>query len=456
MAELEASLAQLRQQLFGKKSEKRPKAVKLPPPVVDKPTPAETKERRTENRQARDAATQVDVVPVPVPDEARTCVACNNSELRRVGDKPSVVINYIAGHFRKRIYQRETLACSCGAMVTAAPPDRVGDKTHYGAGFCAHVSVSKIRDHMPLYRMAKAFQSQGIPVARSTLNALLHRTADELTPLYNAAAALVPASYRVHADETSFREQGKSARTYLWAFVTDDVVLYRYAPSRSGETPNQVLGDSTGLVTVDQHSGYNAIALRGRRVRGGCLAHARRRLFEAREIPETREALELIQKLYLVERKAKDAEILHSPEHLDLRRRESRPLFAKLLCWARKHRRGTEPRSLLGRATGYLIRYFRDLGRFLRHAELRLDNNVAEAALRPVALGRKNYLFVGSEDAGHNIAALYTLVGSCELHKIDPVAYLTDVLIRVQSHPAKDVVDLLPHRWKPATPADPG
>ena len=225
-------------------------------------------------------------------------------------------------------------------------------------------------------------------------------------------------------------------------------MLYRYATSRSGETPKDVLKDSKGLLTVDQHSGYNAVSAPGSRIRGGCLAHARRRIFEARALPETQEPLAWIRDLYLIERRAKKNDILHSPEHLALRKRESRPLFAKLLVWARKHRRLTEPRSLLGRAAGYIVRHFRDLGRFLRQAELRLDNNRAEAALRPVALGRKNYLFVGSEEAGKHIAALYTLVATCELHKVDPHEYITDVLRRVQSHPAAEVAELLPYRWK--------
>jgi transposase len=445
---LEAELEALKRAVFGKKSERAPKAVKLPPPVPEQPTKAQTKQRRQDQKEARDAAIEITVVPVPVPAAERVCKGCKGTEFRRVGDKPSVVVDFVSAHFRKRIYRRETLVCECGALVSAAPPERIGDKTHYAPGFCAHVVVSKIRDHMPLYRMAKAFQSQGVPIARSTLNSLLHRAANELAPIYNAAQARVPAAHRVHADETSFREQGKDGKTFVWTFVTDELVFYRYAPSRSGETPRQVLGKSTGLLTVDQHSGYNTVSLPGGRVRGGCLAHARRRIFEARALPEAADALELIRKIYLIERHAKNEGILHTSEHLALRKREARPLFAQLLRWARKHRRGTEPGSLLGRATGYLVRHFRELGRFLHHAELRLDNNTAESALRPVALGRKNYLSFGSEEAGHNIAALYTLVATCELHKIDPVAYLTDVLVRVQSHPAKDVAELLPHRWQ--------
>jgi transposase len=278
---------------------------------------------------------------------------------------------------------------------------------------------------------------------------LFHRAAAELRPLYDAALALVPAAPDVHADETSIRQQGLERRAFLWDFVTPDVVVYRYASSRSGETAKKVLGDSTGRLVVDQFTGYNAVTKPGQRVRAGCLAHARRKLFEQREHPETKEPLDLIAEIYVVEREAKKAGIVGTAAHLDLRRERSRSAFAKLLRWARRHRESFEPRSGMGRAIRYILRNFRELGRFLRFASIPPDNNIAEASLRRVALGRKNFLFVGNEDAGHDLAVLYTLAASCEKHGVNPIDYFTDVLTRVHSHPARAVLDLLPHRWKP-------
>jgi transposase len=214
-----------------------------------------------------------------------------------------------------------------------------------------------------------------------------------------------------------------------------------------------VLGDSTGRLVVDMFTGYNAVTKPGKRLRAGCLAHARRKLFEQREHPETTEPLDLIGAIYVIEHEAKAAGILGTEAHLQLRRARSRPLFAKLLRWARRHRDSFEPRSGMGRAIRYILRNFRELGRFLRFPTIPPDNNIAEAALRRVALGRKNFLFVGSEDAGHDIAVLYTLVATCEKHGVNPIDYLTDVLIRVHTHPARTVHDLLPHRWKPLAPA---
>ncbi|MGH7435462.1 MAG: IS66 family transposase [Polyangiaceae bacterium] len=445
---LVARMEDLERRAAGHKSEKR-KASKLPPAMPPvRPEPQETAAKRAAEAELRRAQLHVEVTDLPVPDAERRCPSCER-DLRRVGaGKLSSVIEFVRPHFRRRVFRRETLSCRCGHIVTAPPPDRVGDKTRYAPSFVAHLVVSKCNDAIPQYRLEKAYKQIGIPIARSTMCDLFHRAAGELRPLYAAALALVPAALDVHADETSIRQQGLDRRAFLWDFVTPEVIVYRYAPSRSGETAKQVLGDSTGRLVVDQFTGYNAVTKPGGRLRAGCLAHARRKLFEQREHPETKEALDLIGAIYVVEHDAKAAGIVGTDEHLALRRSRSRPIFAALLRWGRRHRHAFEPRSGLGRAIRYLLRYFRELGRFLRFATIAPDNNIAEAGLRRVALGRKNFLFVGNEDAGHDLAVLYTLVACCEKHGVNPLDYVTDVLTRVHSHPATKVLDLLPHRWK--------
>lgn len=453
IAALMARMEDLERRAAGHKSEKR-KTSKLPPATPPiRPEPEATVAKRAAEAELRHAQLQVEVTDVPVPDPERRCPSCDR-ELRRVGaGKLSSVIEYVRPHFRRRVFRRETLSCRCGHIVTAPAPDRVADKTRYAPSFVAHLVVSKCNDSIPQYRLEKAYKQIGIPIARSTMCDLFHRAASELRPLYDAAVALVPAAADVHADETSIRQQGLERRAFLWDFVTPELIVYRYAPSRSGETARQVLGDSTGRLVVDQFTGYNAVTKPGGRLRAGCLAHARRKLFEQREHPETKEALDLIGAIYAVEHDAKAAGVVGTDEHLALRRTRSRPLFAALLRWGRRHRHAFEPRSGLGRAIRYLLRNFRELGRFLRFATIAPDNNIAEAGLRRVALGRKNFLFVGNENAGHDLAVLYTLVACCEKHGVNPIDYVADVLTRVHSHPATKVLDLLPHRWKP--PRDP-
>ena len=448
--ELTAQLEELQRRVFGKSSERRPKASKLPPPLPPtKAIPAETAKKRAEAKELRDAKLETENVTVPVPPDKCTCPDCGNP-LRAVGaGKPSTVYTYVQPHFRKRVYRRETRSCRCGHIVTAPAPLRVGEKTRYAPSFIAHLIVSKCSESTPQYRLEKFYRNIGIPISRSTMGGLLHRGAEELRPLYVAALALIPKAPDVHADETSTRQQDRAQRTFVWTFVTPNLVVYKYAPSRSGETPKAVLKDSTGRLVVDQHTGYNAVTKPGGRVRAGCLAHARRKIFEQKEHPETKEALELIADIYRVERDAKSAGIVGTDDHLALRREKSRPLFARLLRWGRRHRDDFEPRSGMAKAIGYLLRNFRELGRFLRYASIPPDNNVAEASLRRVALGRSNYLFFGNEDAGNNFAVLYTLVASCEKNGVNAIDYLTDVLTRVQTHPASRVEELLPHRWYP-------
>jgi transposase len=309
--------------------------------------------------------------------------------------------------------------------------------------------VNKCGDSNPQYRLEKAYRNLGIPVSRSTLCGLIHRGAAELKPLHNAALKHVPQALDVHADETSMRQQDLEKRAFIWSFVTSELTVYRYATTRSGSVPKEVLGESPGRLVVDGYTGYNAVSKPGGRLRAGCLAHARRKIFEQRQHPETQQALELISEIYRVERDARDAGIAGTEEHLALRKQKSRPLFARLLRWAHRHQGQFSPASGMGKAIRYLVKNFREHGRFLRFATIPPDNNIAEASLRRVALGRGNYLFFGNEEAGHDFAVLYTLVASCEKHGVNAIEYLTDVLTRVHSHPASRIDELLPHRWKP-------
>lgn len=455
LAELTEKFAALERRVLGRKSEKR-KSSKLPPPLPPETKPEAAAQKRQENALLRAAKLETETIQLVVPPEQCRCPKCGAEKLNKVGKgKSSTVYEYVQPHFRKRVFARETLSCRCGHIVTAPAPVRMGEKTRYAPSFVAHLVVNKCGDSNPQYRLEKAYRNLGIPMSRSTMCNLVHRAATELRPIYNAALKTVPESPDVHADETSMRQQDLERRSFLWSFVTPELIVYRYAISRSGSVPSEVLGNSQGRLVVDQYTGYNAVTKPGRRERAGCLAHARRKLYEQREHAEVEEALELIAGIYRVEREAKAAGIVGANEHLELRKTKSRPLFAKLLLWARRHRNNYGPKSGMARAIRYLLNNFREHGRFLRYASIPPDNNIAEASLRRVALGRGNYLFFGHKEAGENFAVLYTLVASCEKHGVNAIDYIADVLARVHEHPAARVNDLLPHRWKPPDPAPP-
>lgn len=447
--ELRQKFASLERRLLGPKTEKMPPMsgeVRRERPAA----PSEAQTRRAENKRARERL-ETEIIPVPVPDDQRKCPSCGNEALKPVGNgTPSLTYQYVAAHFRRRIYQRETLSCRCGGHIVTAPcPDKLADRSPYSASFIAALIVHKCEDGIPLYRLEKQFERLGIPMARSTMTDLFHRGASLLGPIAARILVRVAASEIVFADETSLKMQTSAKRAFVWTFLGDDLTGFVFSPTRSGDVPVGVLGESQGELMADLYTGYNAITVPGRRRRAGCLAHARRKVFEAKSNAEALPALDLIRDLYVVEHDARDAGVEGTDAHLELRKTRSRPLVAKLLVWAREQRRHHGPKSLLGRAAGYIIRNRKPLSRFIYVAKLPLDNNRSEAALRRVALGRKNYLFVGDEEAGENIAGLFSIVASCVQNQVNPVEYITDVLERISDHPLTAIDDLLPDRWRP-------
>lgn len=443
---LEERLAKLEEAVRnrrGHRSEKRPKTAKMPPPIA--PAPAEPTPRAEDD--LRHAKLEIEPQLLTVPKKQRVCPVCDSRELRTVGaGKTSTIYDYVAPHFRKRVCHRETLACACGEYIVTAPAsERVGEKVQYSPSFVAHVVVAKCADNRAQYNLAKEYQRVGIPMSRSTLNSLFHRAGNELAPLVARLFERIRNSRVVLADETSIKVQTSTKRGFVWAFLGNGLVGYRFALDRSGETPHAVLGDSGGYIVCDAYTGYNKLLKLGPRERGGCLAHARRKIFEA---DEANEALDLIGEIYRIERAATEAGVVGTTAHAKLRLGARKP-FAELLRWARSTLREHGPKSLLGRASRYIVNNFRALGLFLRTPHVPVDNNQSESALRRVALGRKNYLFVGNADAGARLAGLYSLVASCEANGKNPVAYLTDVLLRI-GRPRQKVDDLLPDRWKPS------
>lgn len=449
LEEQKQKLASLERCLLGPKSEKMPP---MPGEVrrARPPGPEQAQALREQNKRARKNL-GTEIVPVPVPDEQRACPSCGPDAVNTVGNgTPSVVYHYVHAHFRRIIYQRETVSCSCGRHIVTAPcPDKVTDRSPYAASFIAAIIVQKCEDGIPIYRMEKQFERLGIPMARSTMTDLFHRGASLLSPISARILARIAASEIVFADETSMKMQSSEKRAFVWTFLGGDLTGFVFSSSRSGDIPVAVLGESQGELMADLYTGYNAITVPGRRRRAGCLAHARRKVFEAKANVEAQAALDIIRDIYVIEHDVREGGIEGTADHLAIRRTKTRPLMARLLVWARELRRHHGPKSLLGRAAGYIVRNRKPLTRFLYVAKLPPDNNRSEAALRRVALGRKNYLFVGHEDAGENMAALFSIVASCVQNDINPVAYITDVLERIGDHPHAAIDDLLPDRWRP-------
>ena len=451
-SELLARIDALVRRLEGKKTEKMPR----PKDAIRKADKTSADKKKTQERRAAHAAARAELPTEiehhAVPSEQRGCPHCEGGgSVRPIGEgRKSTEFDYVPGYFRRRVHVQEVLACSCERHIVTAPaPVRVYDKCQYGASFIAHLVVAKCADSIPIYRLEKAYERVGVPISRSTMNELFHRAAELLKPIYDDLLRSIRCEHVVHADETPLRMQVRKKRAYVWTFRAAKNVAYVFTKSRSSETPRKVLGGTSGVLVVDAYTGYNAVLGVSGRQRAGCMAHVRRKFFEALSTApdESNQALALILDLYRVEQLAKDHECVGSEQHAMARRLFGRPAMARLLRLLRRHRGLHAPKSPFGRALAHALRNVRSLTRYLEDPRVPIDNNAAENALRVVALGRKNFLFVGDAEAGEHLAVLYSLVSTCEAHAINPYSYLADVLMRVQTHPANRVSGLRPDRW---------
>jgi transposase len=456
IAKLEHDLAQMKKALIGPKTER----AKMPRLPKKKAKAEETVAKRRENAAAK-AQTQSLRIEHKVPPEQRTCPHCKNTKLKPVGDgRTTSVWEFVPASFVRHDHVQEVLKCRCGDYVVTAPgAPKVVEKGRYGASFLAHIAVAKCGQHLPIYRLEKDFRRHGFPLARSTMNELLHRASEITRPIWIRILDDIKVRLVVQADETRMRMQddgnGKPKNGFVWTFVAKDDdggtdVALVFAGDRSGETPRRILGGTKGYLVVDAYSGYNSIAEVSTRERAACHAHLRRYFHDAlATAPVAQEAIDLILELYRVEHEADEKELTEDAR-LRLRRRRSPVARAKLKKWLDDQKGRHPPKSPIGVAINYGLKRWNDLGRFLDDGRVPLDNNASERALRPIALGRKNYLFVGDFDAGVSIAGLYTLIATCEARGVNPLAYLTDVIARVQDHPADRLDELLPGAWAAA------
>jgi transposase len=460
LTKLEHENAQLKKAVLGSRSEKS----KMPRIKAAPPTPEEQQKTRRE-RAAHKAQVPTIRMDHKVPDDARRCTACGNTKLDTLGDgKKTSVFEFVPAYFVRVEHSQEVLRCRCNGFVVTAPgAPKVVEKGQYGASFLAHLAVAKCADHTPIYRLEKAFARQGVPIARSTMNELLHRASTILAPLWRRLLDVVRVRHVVAADETRLRivrdKSGKTKNGFIWTFGARDDdggldVAYVFAEDRSGETPKSLLEGTKGVLLVDGYSGYNVVDEVSTRRRAACHAHLRRYFHEALSTaPISQEMLDLVAELYMAEHAA-DAKGLVGASKLAFRRERAGPIRSRMRQWLDAQRARHPPKSPIGAAIRYADNQWAELGVFLDEVDVPLDNNGSERALRRIALGRKNYLFVHDGESGASLAGLYSLVATCEARRINPFEYLSDVLARVQDQPANALDELLPGAWSAAPKTD--
>src|SRR5271163_3948150 len=408
-------------------------------------------------------------LPAHLPREVRThlpkvaaCPDCGG-KLRKLGEDVSEVLERIPSHFQVIRHVRVKLACACcDRIVQAAAPSRPIERGIAGPGLLAHVLVSKYADHLPLYRQSEIYAREGVELDRSTLADWVGGTSRLFEPLLEALRRHVMSAQKLHAGDTPVPVLapglGRTKTGRLWTYVRADrpagdptppAVWFAYSADRKGEHPKAHLSKFTGTLQADGYAGFEQIYETGRIQEAACWAHVRRKFYDlqvAHKSQTATEALERIGALYAIEKEIRG----RSPEERrEARNERARPLLESLKQWLEATLGKLSRKSDTAMAVRYALGRWEALLRYVDDGRIEIDNNAAERALRVVALGRKNYLFAGSDAGGERAAAIYSLIGTAKLNGIDPEAYLRDVLTRIADHPVNRIDELLPWNLTP-------
>jgi transposase len=470
-------IAKLQRMQFGRKSEKVERQIEqlelkleeleanrseqAPPLEQPSPTP------RTASKPARRP------LPPHLPREFKThepeqpcCPECGGT-LSKLGEDVSEVLEYIPESFKVIRHVRPKLSCTaCDVIVQAPAPSRPIERGIAGPALLAHVLTSKYCDHLPLHRQNAIYARQGVDLEDSTLADWVGASSRLVQPLVEALRRYVLGGNKLHADDTPVPVlapgNGKTKTGRLWTYVRDDrpagdtaapAVWFSYSPDRKGAHPQQHLRDFTGTLQADAYAGFNQLYENGRIQEAACWAHVRRKfyeLMEAHKSPIATEAVERIAALYAIENEIRG----RAPdERRQVRQARSRPLLDAMHDWLEASLAKLSKKSDTSAAIRYALALWGALVRFCDDGRIEIDNNIAERALRTVAIGRKNYLFAGSDRGGERAATFYSLIGTAKLNGLDPEAYLRELLTRIADHPVNRIAELLP--WNIATVAAP-
>ena len=469
--ELQEQLNWLKRQLFGQKSERivePPQGEQLLPgmepqelpKVVSQPVAAHQRRKRVANGQ--DAMRFPDDLPVfeeiiDLPEEQKVCpvtgrpfVLIGEEVTDRLGHSP-------ASYFIRRIIRLKYGLPDGDGVRTAELPEGLLERCTADESFLAELVVQKFADHLPIYRIDEILERQGIEITQQNLGNWIHRSGMALEPLYQALVQAVLECSDLYMDETTVDQlapgKGKTHTSYMWVTcgaVSDHraLVAFHYAEGRQHKIAEALLKGYSGRLHSDKYGAYETLAQKKVFVWCPCWAHIRRKFFEAESgDPEFRkEILEIIRQLYELERIGWEGS---SEERLCIRQEKSAPLIDTLINKVKQRLVEGKllPKSKLREALGYVMGLVPHLKNYCHSAEGRIDNNTAERAIRPLAIGRKNWLFIGSPSAGKSAAILFSLVQSCRSCGVNPRVYLEDVMRRLQSFPASRIAELLPHRW---------
>jgi transposase len=478
---LELQIARLRRAQFGRSSEKIERTIKqlelrleeleaeiaAPAAAAEAPAPEQssssTKSKRSGRKPLPEHLPRREVVHEP----SCTCPSCGG-EMRKVGEDVSEVLDYIPGRFEVIRHIRPAFSCRrCESMLQAPMPSLPIEHGKPSAALLAHVLVGKYCDHLPLYRQSGIYAREGVELERSILADWVGKATALVAPLVKAVAHHVMAAEKLHADDTPVPVlapgTGQTKTGRLWVYLRDErpyggraptAVVYRYSPDRKGVHPRAHLATFRGFLQADGYSGFGplyetAAGQPATVTEVACWAHVRRKFYDihvATSAPIAGEALQRIGQLFDIERAAMG---LAPQQRRRIRQSSARPIIDDLASFLDASLATISGRSELAGAIRYARSRWSALTRYLDDGQLEISNNAAERAIRPLALGRKNYMFAGSDAGGERAAAAYTLIETAKLNGLDPEAYLRDVLGRIADHHINRIAELLP--WNIAT-----
>ena len=470
--DLEGQLYYLKRQLFGTKSEKLDPAQRmlfedlykeLQSKLEEESSPKTPSERRKAKANAnhkgrRPLPPELDreIIEIEPDEDEKVCSDCNSPK-QRIGEEVTEKLDYIPACFKVKRYVRPKYACKqCEGDVSIAPlPPMAIDKGIPAEGLLAYIITSKYADHLPLNRLEGMGRRAGVEMKVSTMCDWVGHCADLLSPLVKRMHQKILQSPKINTDDTSVpvkskKRKGSTYKGYLWVYLDDcNNTVFDFTPTRSREGPLNFLGDYGGFVQADAYSGYDEFFRTSEATEVGCHAHARRKFEYAMDSDPVRasQMLALWKSLYAIEKNAKEQKYSDA-QLLQARQTEAKPIldqiYSNLMAWKDQ----VLPKSPTGKAITYALNQWEALMRYVDDPILEIDNNLSERTLRMVAVGRKNWMFAGSEAGAERAATIYSLVAGCKLNGLDPFAYFRDVLEKVTTTPAGKIDNLLPANWK--------
>jgi transposase len=394
-------------------------------------------------------------------------VAANPTDFSKIGQEITETLDYTPAKlfvvqrvrekyvFKELSKEADTEPLLEGVII-APMPERPLPKCIAEAGLLAQILVDKFVDHLPIDRQIKRWKRESnIDIKGSTIVGWSVATADLLMPLYDKLTELVFDCSYLQADESTLKSlenapKGKSHTAYQWVYrnVEKGLILFDYRRGRSGECLHPRVKSHIGYLQSDGYSVYDALDGLDNLILVNCMAHARREFFEAKQNDPHRAdmALDFIQQLYKIEETIR-SEGLQDDKIVERRQEKSMPILVAFKTWLEAQNLQTLPKSPIGKAIAYTLKRWGKLTMFTTNSIIEIDNNRIENTIRPLALGRKNYLFVGSDEGGQRAAMMYSFFASCKIHNINPLEWLTDVLRRIPNHPINQIDELLPHNW---------